>query len=82
MSWKVQGSNPTGGGGAEARISSPHQTGPEAQPATNKMDNGSLSRGVKQQGRRVNYLPYLVPGLKKEYSYTSTSLWFFVSLVG
>jgi hypothetical protein len=42
------------------------------------MGTDSLSQGAKRPGRGVDKLPYLALRLKKEYSYTSTSLWAFV----
>jgi hypothetical protein len=56
---------------AEARFSSPIQTGPEAHPASYTMGTGSFP-GLKRPGRGVDHPPYLVPRLNKEYSYTST----------
>jgi len=42
------------------------------------MGTGSLP-GVKRPGRNVDHPPYLTPRLKKEHSYTSTTLWAFVA---
>ena len=50
--------------------SEPVQSGPEAHPA---LYNGSFS-GVKWPGHGVHHPPHLAPRLRKEYSYTSTSL--------
>jgi hypothetical protein len=57
----------------EARFSAPVQTGPVAHPASYTMGTGSFP-GVKRAGRGVALTthPHLAPGLKKEYSYTST----------
>jgi hypothetical protein len=57
----------------EVRFSSAVQTGPEAKPAYYTMGTGSLP-GIRRQGRGVDHPPHLAPRLKKEYSYTSTSL--------
>jgi len=59
--WTVRGSN-----SGEARFFAPVQTGPGAYPGT-----GSFP-GVKRPGRGVDHPPHLLPGFKKEYSYTST----------
>ena len=56
-----------------ASFSAPVQTGPSAHPACNTIGTGSVP-GTKQPGRGVEYPPHLAPSLKKEWSYTSTSL--------
>jgi hypothetical protein len=60
--WTVRGSNPGGGG---ARFSTPVQTGPGAQPASNTKDILSLP-GVKRSGRGVEHPPHLATRLKEE----------------
>jgi hypothetical protein len=51
-----------------ARLSTPVQTGAEAQPASYTMGTGSFP-GLKQLGRGVYHPPHLAPSLKKEHSY-------------
>jgi hypothetical protein len=46
------------------------------------MCTGSLSRGQTRWGAALTTYPHLVMMLKKEYSYTSTNLWFYVMLCG
>jgi hypothetical protein len=52
-------------------------------------DNGKISHILDREGRRkfycwlssgcgLDHLPHLAPRLKKEYSYTCTSFWFFM----
>jgi len=54
-----------------ARFSAPVQTGPGAHPVTYIIGTG-LFPGVKRPGPRVDHPPYLVPRLKKEWSYNFT----------
>jgi len=56
-----------------ARFSTPVQTGPGVHPASYTM--GGSFPGVKRPGRCVDRPPHLAPRLKKEHSYTFTSLW-------
>jgi len=61
-----------------ARFSAPVQTGPGVHPTSYTMGTGSLPV-AKRPGRSVNHSPHLTPKLKKEYSYTATSLWAFMA---
>jgi hypothetical protein len=54
-------------------FSAPVQTSLGTHPAFCTMDNGSLSWGQSAQDVTYTTHPHLVPRLKKEYSYTSTS---------
>jgi len=54
-----------------ARFSAPVQTRPGAHPASDTMGTSSFP-GVKRPDRVVDHPHHLAPGLKKEYSYTST----------
>ena len=54
-----------------ARFSESVQTGTGSNPASYTMGTGSFL-GVKRPERRVDHPPHLEPGLKKDYSYTST----------
>jgi hypothetical protein len=54
-----------------ARFSAPAQTGPGAHPTSYTVGTGSF-QGVKRSGHGIDHPPYLVPGLKKEWNYTST----------
>jgi len=62
----------------EARLSAPVQTCPGADPASYTVCAVPFS-GVKEPERGVNHPPHLLPRLKKEYSYTFTSLTAFVA---
>jgi len=62
----------------EESFSVPVQTGPVAHPASETIGTGSFL-GVKRLGRGVDHTPYLAPMLKKVKSYTSISLWPFVT---
>ena len=56
-----------------ARSSTPVQTGPGALTASYTMRTGSLSRRYSGRIVELTTHPHLVPGLKKEWSYTSTA---------
>jgi hypothetical protein len=58
---------------ARAIFSAPAQTGSGTHPVSYEMVTG-LFPGVKRPGHLFDYLPYLVPRLKKEKSYTCTNL--------
>ena len=61
----------------EATFSAPVQTGSGAHPASYTKVNWSFP-GVQRPGRGVDHPQHVATGLKKEYSYTSTTLWAFV----
>ena len=61
------------------RFSATVQTGPGAHPGSCTMGTKSLSLGVRRPVCGVYHPPHLAPGLKKEYSCTSsTPLWPFM----
>ena len=62
----------------QARFSPPVQTGPGTHPTCYTIGTGSFP-GVKRPGRGVDHPPHLAPRLKKEYNYTSTPFWAFVT---
>jgi hypothetical protein len=54
------------------RFSTPIQAGPGTHLGSSTIGTESLSRGKRHRGLKLTTYPYLVPGLKKEHSYTSS----------